>query len=190
MREMRRELNNLRLEPKYTPTYSPYASTAAEYTVHATRTTHGFKQSEENLSGADILLGFSADLSDNAIDKTALVQAKLFKELGEFRNFPKSREERNRLLRQCKRMMHITPHAYVFVYSSLGIQFFPAQDIVTAFDTGVDFAQGLSFEEFIERLFICEIGDHGYQTVHRADFRRELRRLGIQNGFTVEVLPS
>ncbi|MDH7806852.1 MULTISPECIES: hypothetical protein [unclassified Rhizobium] len=190
-REMRRALNNMRLEPEYSHGYSPFDSAGPTFKVHATRTTNGFVQSEENLSGADILIGFSVPIAGEEVDKTALIQAKLFREEGAFSNFPRKTSEKRRLVRQCIRMRRISPeHSYVFVYSSIGIQFYPAADVIQAYPTGIDFLDGLTFDEFITRLFTCTVGDHQYQTVHREDFRDELLRLGIKHAFTVEVLPT
>jgi hypothetical protein len=189
-REMRKELNGMRLHPAYAHGHSPFPSHVPEFRVHATRTTHGFVQSEENLSGADILIGFSAPSDGQEIDKTALIQAKLFREEGEFRNFPSTTSEKRRLLRQCARMMNISPdHSYVFVYTKIGIQFYAAADVIEARSNGIDFVDGLTFDEFVTRLFICEVGDHRYKTMHRKDFRKELIRLGIKRAFTFEVSP-
>jgi hypothetical protein len=188
-REMRRALNGMKLEPEYSRGYSRMASAGPAFTVHANRTTNGFVQSEENLSGADILIGFSVPLVGEEIDKTALIQAKLFREKGIFEDFPSRASEKERLALQCKRMIRVCrDHSYVFVYSSNGIQFYPAADIIRAYPGGIDFLNGLTFDEFIVRLFICLVGDSNYKTVHRRDFREHLLNLGIKHAFTMEVL--
>ena len=74
-----------------------------------------------------------------------------------------------RLLGQCKRMLKITPSAYVFVYSDFGVHVIPAASVVRAgrkgIDTREDYYRG--FGSFYEEVYKCFAGDLSLEGVFR-----------------------
>jgi hypothetical protein len=96
----------------------------------ARRLTSNVKRSQESRFGADFI-----GLTDIAVRgyktvKGFLVQAKLIKRAD--RAFTKSEWER--LIGQCRKMLKLSPDAYVFVYSWKGIRVVPAAAVVAAAD--------------------------------------------------------
>jgi len=111
--------------------------------------------SQERRFGADFLGVLHLDLPEDKVRKGFLVQAKRLE--------PKTRmpvREWDRMIDQCRTMLSISPHSYVFVYSTETIVVVPAAAIVAAQDrfSLYDFYP-LKLRSFYERHFECFIGD-------------------------------
>lgn len=188
---LRDELNGLRLsyEPRYTPGIgTPYSP---EYTVHARSTDNRYRGSEENSSGADILMGFRGYIDGEWIKKAALIQAKLFSGEGEFLTLPENAREMKYLLNQCRRMREIAgPDSYILIYSRVGVRFYSAVDYIESFPNVLSYSSGKNFDEFVRGIFSCSIGKRDMDYMPLGRFKAFLKKLGIKFGFDANIVES
>ncbi|GJE81067.1 hypothetical protein [Methylorubrum thiocyanatum] len=185
---LRDGLNDLKLqhEASYITGYG--ATSSREYTVHARATKSRHAASEENYSGADILMGFRAEIDGEPIRKAALIQAKLYDGEGQFLKMPSGTKDKEYLLKQCRRMRRIAGDAsYVVIYSKVGIRFYSGTEYIANFPIDLNFESGKSFEEFVRGIFSCAIGNRDLDYMPRGGFSRYLDALGIRNGFEAEL---
>ncbi len=188
MSSLRDKLNDLRLELALSPSPAYGSSSATEYTVHARTTTSRYAGSEENFSGADILMGFRGQFDNEAIKKAVLIQAKLFSGKGEFLTLPEGNTERTYLKQQCKRMIEVAgSSSYILIYSRIAVRFYSAVDYVAEFPEGLSYEAGQDFYEFVKDLFSCKIGNHNFDYMPKGEFRPYLDTLGIKHGFDAKL---
>lgn len=83
------------------------------------------KTKEEPLFGADIVMALDVQTPDYSVRKGFLVQAKRLEPDGVLPN-----GEYARLLRQCARMISVTPSSMVFLYHSGGVKVVPAAAVL------------------------------------------------------------
>lgn len=188
-------LIDLKLSPEFANNLSPFPGySAPDFEVIPRVLETQYRRSEENLSGADIMFSFRANVDGSEVNKSALVQAKLYRGDGEYYSIPGSTEKKQQLLAQCLRMQKISPnHSYVIVYCKLGIKFYTSTDVIRtirADRTGLSYSGGSDFDEFMERIFQCTVGDKGLPQMGQPDFMRHLKSLEISDGFMIEVNPA
>lgn len=188
MTHLRMKLNKLVLTPQPAANLSLAPGSTYSYKVNARVLTCKFEQSEENLSGADIIMGFKGNVDGTDINKSVLIQAKLFGGKGKFRSLPDNTEDKRVLFLQCKRMKKITNGAcYVFVYSKIGVKFYPASKVISKFPEGLSHADGLDFPEFIYSFFKCNLGDHNLRYLVKGNLTPHLENLGIKHSFLIDL---
>lgn len=109
--------------------------------------------SQEHDYGADFMGVLSIKLPDFHVNKGFLAQAKLVSTDRKF-----SRADRGRLRDQCKRMLRLSPDAFVFLYSQWGISVVPAISVLgtEASPTELYFR---TVKRFFEDHFESFIGD-------------------------------
>lgn len=184
---LRDGLNGLILEPSYWLQNSMWQSTPPAYVIRARDTQANVVRSEENLSGADMLFGFKSDVSGQIIDKSLLVQAKLWDGEGAFLGLPKKKNDRLQLLAQCRRMKKISNASFVFVYTRDSVRCYDADDIIAKFPNGVDYIEGWDFTNFIHRMFECTLGDRNLSYMADGELKLHLKSLEISDGFMIEL---
>jgi len=111
--------------------------------------------SEEKLFGADFLGVVRLNIMDYHVEKGFLVQAKRQEPGKEL-----SLSEWVRLREQCDKMLFISPHSYVFVYSHIGIIAVPASTIFACHNIQDLYKlPQIRIGQFYKRHFYCQIGD-------------------------------
>lgn len=192
---LRDDLNGLILKYRVSPDLGLGSThfTDNSYRLNARVVDSNVQESEEFLSGADILIGYSGPYNGAKINKAALIQAKIYTEhlWDKFSGFPPGKTRREELFSQCKRMERITHHqSYVVIYSGLGIKFYRSEYILKRCkDFGLNFDDGHDFSYFIRDLFECKIGDKNFGYLAYGNLKTKLKEMGIRHGFMTELDP-
>jgi hypothetical protein len=132
---------------------------------HAKTLTDRGAKSEESKFGADFIGVLNIALPDFVVNKGFLAQAKLVRD-GDVGSLRTLRE-------QCEKMLVLTPHAYVFLYSETGVTVVPALSAVSTKASPVELYKR-SAQRFFEEHLECFIGD---RSIHAptADMLNRLR---------------
>jgi len=109
---------------------------------------------EEKRIGADIIIHVRVDTPIQSYSKAVLVQAKR-QEPGD----QMSTKERNDLLEQCKKMLAVTPAAFVFDYAKGDMRCASATKIAGSTNNDLYAACNWTAYRFFLELFRCPIGD-------------------------------
>jgi hypothetical protein len=128
------------------------------------KTTSRFVGSEENRSGADLLGVLEVDLPDISFRKGFLVQAKKREKGG---------RGINRLREQCRKMLDVTPDAFVFLYSREGVDVLPALLFADG-SLGFRHTEPWDLTRFFRAHFASFIGDRKLGIGTRAEFATTL----------------
>lgn len=132
------------------------SGTVRGVTVDARATENPGAPREGGVAGADVAVRFGARFHDFAAETGVLLQAKR-EESPAFDDVP-------RLVEQCRRMLRVTPAAFVVVYAERGLTFLPARAVVAAETVTRDYRNELYFkgpEPFFVDLFTAFVGDDG-----------------------------
>lgn len=106
--------------------------------------------SQESKFGADFLVVVDFDLPDYKVSKGFLAQAKLLKN-GKVKDIPE-------LVRQCEKMLEISPGSYVFLYDDEQVRVVPAISVTGSDSQPVEhYSQSAS--HFFEEHLKCFVGD-------------------------------
>ena len=134
---------------------------------------------QESTFGADFIGVVTFDLPDYKVTKGFLAQAKRIEHGGSMRS-----RDWERLVGQCKRMLDISPEAFVFLYSPEGISVIPAVAIVSA-QRCRKLAEfySRSAVRFYEDHFECFVGD---LRINSADIKT-LESLRVANSLYLEA---
>lgn len=119
---------------------------------------------EEKRIGADMIIHVRIDTPIQAYSKAVLVQAK--------RQDPgdqMTKREREDLLNQCKRMLEITPAAFIFDYAKGNIRCASATKIAGSANRDLYAACNWTSYRFFLELFRCPIGDPRITSAKAAD---------------------
>lgn len=119
-------------------------------------TDRGYNAQEKRF-GADFAGLLKIDLNDYEVSKGFLAQAKLI-------NYGKiSKKEIERLREQCKRMLEVTSHSYVFIYNRCKIRVVPAISVLSMKELSLELLlsklYNISLANFYENHFKSFIGD-------------------------------
>lgn len=117
-----------------------------------------YKQSEENITGADLLGILSIDLNGNKIQKFFLAQAKV----GTRRQNGNAYCINQDILRQAKDMLNHSPASFFFIYTKEGLEVVSALMIQLLNKNSINTKEIISkdFSEFYKDFFDCFIGDN------------------------------
>ena len=105
---------------------------------------------QEKLYGADFLGVLSIDVGGYRVTKGFLAQAKM--------SHITSNYERVRLLKQCEKMLSVSPASFVFLYSPRSFRIVPAISVLAS-DGYCNQLYTRSVERFFEMHFECYVGD-------------------------------
>ncbi|NIM13176.1 MAG: hypothetical protein GTO45_13750 [Candidatus Aminicenantes bacterium] len=119
-----------------------------------TFTDRGHK-SQESRIGADFAGVLKLDLARVSLSTGFLAQAKLVDPRDSL-----SKKEYQRLVSQCRFMLHISPASYVFLYSVSGIQIVPAISLTNAKQRNPYLLYKMTFSQFFEYHLASFIGDY------------------------------
>jgi len=111
--------------------------------------------SQESLYGADLHVALDVDIPEHRIQKGFLAQAKLIEANSAF-----PQREWERLTKQCKDMLRLSPDSYVLLYSRQGISVVPANAVVgtnSACNPHELYSRG--FAPFLEVFLESFVGD-------------------------------
>lgn len=122
---------------------------------------------EESLIGADLLAVLNVNLRGYHVSKGFLAQGKL--------NYDASAAERSRMERQCDKMLKVTDEAFVFHYSSTGVNVVRASEYVPA-DTSTTLYHA-PIEVFLEHHLRCIIGDRSLRTATPGQMQQLIERV-------------
>jgi hypothetical protein len=115
---------------------------------HARRLTSNVKGSEEARFEADFVGVLDIQINGYNVQKGFLAQAKLVRD-----SWPRRHEEWERLIKQCRHMLNLSPHAFVFFYSREGIYVVPAIACL-----GIDEGGSFDFWEVTNAVYSKRIG--------------------------------
>ncbi|KAA0574317.1 hypothetical protein [Azospirillum sp. Sh1] len=171
------ELNQpIRLRCEYAP--SGESDSGVELTLRSTEC--GFIGSEENLSGADILMSYKVDGDvDDSVSKGLLAQAKIIEKL-------KDRREMERLKQQCSDMLRVTKDSYVFLYSPSGVTVIPAKDVIDG-DWSIPKNTPSNVGAFMQSFLDCSNGDRSFQACTIPEFKKLLSETHVKHGLAIEI---
>jgi hypothetical protein len=111
--------------------------------------------SQESQYGADFVGVLNVALEDFQVSKGFLVQAKMVRN--------ETVDDVARLKQQCHKMLDMTSHAYVFLYSEWGVRVVPAISVVAA-KANPATLYSRSAQRFFENHLECFIGDHAIKS--------------------------
>lgn len=119
---------------------------------------------EEKRIGADMIIHVRVDTPIQKYSKAVLVQAKRHEPGDQM-----SAKERNELLGQCKKMLAVTPAAFVFDYAQGGMRCASATKIFGSANDDLFAACNWTAYRFFLELFRCPIGDPRITSAKAAD---------------------
>lgn len=122
------------------------------------------RAAEEKRIGADMIIHVRVSTPIQTYSKAVLVQAKR-KEPGD----QMSAKERNELLGQCKKMLAVTPAAFVFDYAKGEMRCASATKIGGSTNNDLHAACNWTAYRFFLELFRCPIGDPRITSAKAAD---------------------
>lgn len=188
---LERVINGFRMD--YSPPYSPggYGAATGCVTLDASRVRFPSikgrtliaqgPNSEERLSGADIIIVYESSSPHIEAHKGILIQSKSHdSSQGKF-----TRTGSAELIRQCKDMRRITPHGFVFVYTEDGVFCFDAKEVTDAHANGFRASEAVEIGEFFELFLSCRIGDTAINAVDPKSFTKLVDRRKIRNGLHI-----
>ena len=111
--------------------------------------------SQESRYGADFMGVLNIALPEFAVSKGFLAQAKLVRN--------GSSGDLEELTEQCKKMLHLSPDSFVFLYGRDGVRVVPAISVVGAKVDPLEL-YSRSAQRFFEEHFECFIGDGNIQS--------------------------
>ncbi|MDW9391404.1 hypothetical protein GOA67_10820 [Sinorhizobium meliloti] len=119
---------------------------------------------EEKRIGADMIIHVRVDTPLQTYSKAVLVQAKRHEPGDQM-----SAKERNELLGQCKKMLAVTPAAFVFDYAKGEMRCASATKIAGSTNNDLHAACNWTAYRFFLELFRCPIGDPRITSAKAAD---------------------
>lgn len=119
---------------------------------------------EEKRIGADMIIHVRVDTPIQTYSKAVLVQAKRHQPGDQM-----STKERNELLGQCKKMLAVTPAAFVFDYAKGEMRCASATKIAGSTNNDLYAACNWTAYRFFLELFRCPIGDPRITSAKAAD---------------------
>jgi len=132
--------------------------------------TSNVRESQEQKFGADFIGSLDIALPDYSIRKGFLAQAKRVEPTDRF-----SAGRYEELREQCRRMLQVSPDAYVFLYATSGITIVPANAVVAAQRLNPHDLYSRGVAAFFELHFSSFIGDRAI-SVPSIDLLEELLR--------------
>lgn len=122
------------------------------------------RAAEEKRIGADMIIHVSLETPIQTYSKAVLIQAK--------RHDPGSTmnvRERTDLIRQCKKMLAVTPSSFVFDYTTSGMRCASATKIAGSSNPDLHAACNWTSYRFFLELFRCPVGDSNITSAKAAD---------------------
>jgi hypothetical protein len=113
------------------------------------------KSAVEKRIGADVLIHVQLDTPEKKYSKGVLIQAKRLD-----RDERLAQKDLNELKDQCKRMLWITPDAFVFDYARSGVRCGAANKMKETTNRNLNEECDWTSYRFFLELFRCFIGDH------------------------------
>lgn len=133
---------------------------------------------QESVYGADFLGVLDMDLQDFQVKKGFVAQAKLL---------PRKRKhassaEFERLQKQCRKMLAITPDAFVFLYNAHSIKIVPALSVLGTKTDRIRHLASQSIGRFFREYLECFIGDQVLSAPSLERFEEIAGKYHIQKG--------
>jgi hypothetical protein len=138
---------------------------------------------EERRYGADMLIHVSMNTPTQTYSKGVLIQAKKSEPTDYW-----SRTSHSQLVRQCNKMLAITPAAFVFNYTNNGVRCGAATRVAGAkIVVGLNYLCRWTSYRFFLELFRCPIGDPRITTAHVEDLPVPfILKIDLEGEFTEE----
>lgn len=146
------------------------------------------KNSEEFISGADIVVGYRAEADGIAAKKGFLAQSKILTKPLKKGELIRVTENPERFVDECERMLALTSHAYAFIYTTEGVICYPAEWVYHLTSDGAPSGYGVPLARLFYDFLICRIGDEEIYDDTMPGFRRfvEKRKEALQISAVLE----
>jgi len=143
------------------------------------------KGGEEGKYGADLLIHVKFDTPSQKYSKGVLIQAKRIEA-----DEKMSRSEHTDLTEQCRKMLAVTPAAFIFDYAHRGMRCGPATRIAGTTRRDLYSICGWTSYRFFLELFRCPIGDQRITSASVDELRVPIGLEVTASGDLSEEVPS